>query len=118
MELSHAGMFSHASHDAGSPLYGPVEMDNKYGHVLEMPEEVILHIIESYGRAAALAKQYGFGMVTIHGGHGCSSAVLVTPDQHAQGQMGRSFENRMRLPLAVVESIRKSVGKASPSNTV
>ena len=28
-ELSHAGMFAHASFDAGSPLLGPVDMINK-----------------------------------------------------------------------------------------
>lgn len=114
-ELSHAGMYAHASHDAGIPLFGPVEMENKYGHVEEMPEEMILEIIESYGNAAALAKQYGFGMITIHGGHGWllpqfwSSKINTRKDK-----WGGSFENRMRLPLAVVESIRKAVGKSFP----
>ncbi len=115
VELSHAGMFSHASHDAGSPLYGPVEMENKYGHVLEMPEEMILHIIESYGSAAALAKQYGFGMVTIHGGHGWLLPQFWSRQINTRkDKWGGSFENRMRLPLAVVESIRKAVGKNFP----
>ncbi len=115
VELSHAGMFSHASHDAGSPLYGPVEMENKYGHVLEMPEEMILHIIESYGSAAALAKQYGFGMVTIHGGHGWLLPQFWSRQINTRkDKWGGSFENRMRLPLAVVERIRKAVGKNFP----
>ncbi len=114
-ELSHAGMFSHASHDAGSQLYGPVEMDNKYGHVLEMPEDMILHIIESYGKAAALAKQYGFGMVTIHGGHGWLLPQFWSRQINTRkDKWGGSFENRMRLPLAVVESIRKAAGKNFP----
>ena len=115
VELSHAGMFSHASHDAGSPLYGPVDMENKYGHVLEMPEEMILHIIESYGSAAALAKQYGFGMVTIHGGHGWLLPQFWSRQINTRkDKWGGSFENRMRLPLAVVERIRKAVGKNFP----
>jgi 2,4-dienoyl-CoA reductase-like NADH-dependent reductase (Old Yellow Enzyme family)/thioredoxin reductase len=114
-ELSHAGMYSHASHDAGSQLYGPVEMDNKYGHVLEMPEEMILHIIESYGSAAALAKQYGYGMVTIHGGHGWLLPQFWSRQINTRkDKWGGSFENRMRLPLAVVDSIRKAVGKNFP----
>jgi 2,4-dienoyl-CoA reductase-like NADH-dependent reductase (Old Yellow Enzyme family) len=114
-ELSHAGMYSHASHDAGSQLYGPVEMDNKYGHVLEMPEEMILHIIESYGSAAALAKQYGYGMVTIHGGHGWLLPQFWSRQINTRKvKWGGSFENRMRLPLAVVDSIRKAVGKNFP----
>jgi hypothetical protein len=108
-------MYSHASHDAGSQLYGPVEMDNKNGHVLEMPEEMILHIIESYGSAAALAKQYGYGMVTIHGGHGWLLPQFWSRQINTRkDKWGGSFENRMRLPLAVVDSIRKAVGKNFP----
>lgn len=114
-ELSHAGMFSHASNDAGSPLFGPVEMDGKYGPVKEMPEEMILHIIDAYGKAAALSKQYGFGMVTIHGGHGWLLPQFWSKQINTRkDKWGGSFENRMRLPLAVIDSIRKAVGKNFP----
>jgi 2,4-dienoyl-CoA reductase-like NADH-dependent reductase (Old Yellow Enzyme family)/thioredoxin reductase len=114
-ELSHAGMYAHASLDAGIPLYGPVEMENKYGHVLEMPEEMILGIIDAYSNAAALAKQYGFGMITIHGGHGWLLPQFWSQQINTRkDKWGGSFENRMRLPLAVVESIRKAVGRSFP----
>ena len=80
-----------------------------------MPEEMILHIIERYGKAAALAKQYGFGMVTIHGGHGWLLPQFWSKQINTRNdKWGGSFENRMRLPLAVVESIRKAVGKNFP----
>lgn len=114
-ELSHAGMYARASMEAGAALYGPVEMDNKYGHVREMPEEMILHIIEAYGNAAALVKQYGFGMITIHGGHGWLLPQFWSRQINTRkDKWGGSFENRMRLPLAVIDSIRKAVGKDFP----
>ena len=114
-ELSHTGMYSKAVKDDGKPMYGPVEMDGRYGHVLEMPEELILLIIERFGNAAALAKQYGFGMITIHGGHGWLLEQFWSRQINTRcDKWGGSFENRMRLPLAVVESIRKAVGKAFP----
>ena len=114
-ELSHTGMYSRAVRDDGNPLYGPVEMDNKYGHVTEMPEEIILQIIDSFGRAAALIKQYGYGMVTIHGGHGWLLEQFWSKQLNTRrDKWGGSFENRMRLPLAVVESVRKAVGTAVP----
>jgi 2,4-dienoyl-CoA reductase-like NADH-dependent reductase (Old Yellow Enzyme family) len=114
-ELSHAGMYAHASHDAGAPLFGPVEMENKYGHVSEMPEEMILRIIEAFGKAAALAKQYGFGMVTVHGGHGWLLPQFWSRQLNTRkDKWGGSFENRMRLPLAVVETIRRAVGRNFP----
>ncbi|MCF0120320.1 MAG: NADH:flavin oxidoreductase, partial [Oscillospiraceae bacterium] len=114
-ELSHAGMYALASYKETGMLYGPVEMENKYGHVTPMDDEMIERIIESYGRAARFAKQAGFGMVTIHGGHGwllpqfMSSRINTRTDK-----WGGSFENRMRLPLAVVECIRKNVGRNFP----
>ncbi|NLV50798.1 MAG: FAD-dependent oxidoreductase [Clostridiales bacterium] len=115
-ELSHAGMYAqHSKSLCGGKLYGPAAMENKYGPVEEMPEDMILGIIEAYGSAAALARRAGFGMVTIHGGHGWllhqfwSAQVNTRKDR-----WGGSFENRMRLPLAVVESVRKAVGAAFP----
>jgi 2,4-dienoyl-CoA reductase-like NADH-dependent reductase (Old Yellow Enzyme family)/thioredoxin reductase len=114
-ELSHAGMYAHASHDAGWPLKGPVDMAGKYGEVTALTEEEIEQIIASYGRAAALAKQYGFGMVTIHGGHGWLLPQFWSKQINTRrDKWGGSFENRMRLPLAVVDSIRKAVGKNFP----
>ncbi len=115
VELSHTGMYSKAVKEDGKPLYGPVEMDGRYGHVLEMPEELILHIIDAFGSAAALARQYGFRMVTIHGGHGWLLQQFWSRQVNTRkDKWGGSFENRMRLPLAVVDSIRKAVGKNFP----
>ena len=114
-ELSHTGMYSRAVKEDGKPMYGPVEMEGRYGHVQEMPEALILHIIDAFGSAAALAKQYGFGMVTIHGGHGWLLQQFWSRQVNTRkDKWGGSFENRMRLPLAVVESIRKAVGKNFP----
>ena len=115
-ELSHAGMYAQFLPAMGKQLYGPVTIENgKYGFVQEMPEELIEEIIGAFGAAAAFAKSAGFGMVTVHGGHGwllpqfMSSKVNTRTDK-----WGGSLENRMRMPLAVVESIRKAVGPNFP----
>lgn len=114
-ELSHAGMFARDSYEHTGKLYGPVAMAGKYGPVDEMPEEMIEQIIASFGAAAAWAKRCGFGMVTIHGGHGWlltqffSSKINTRTDR-----WGGSLENRLRLPLAVVDSVRKAVGPKFP----
>ena len=114
-ELSHAGMYALASYKETGKLYGPVEMDNKYGHVTEMTEEMIEYLIERYGSAARFAKQCGFGMVTIHGGHGWLLPQFMSSKINTRrDKWGGSFENRMRFPLAVVESIRKNVGRNFP----
>ena len=115
-ELSHGGMYARGVHAAGRPLYGPVAIKNgKYGEVHEMPEEIILQIIDSFGNAAAFAKQLGFGMVTIHAGHGWLLPQFWSRQLNTRNdKWGGSFENRMRLPLAVLESIRGAVGPSFP----
>ncbi|MDR2605825.1 MAG: FAD-dependent oxidoreductase [Oscillospiraceae bacterium] len=136
-ELSHAGMYARfvkypdgsvygpdseknaaAQRETaqGGNLYGPVYIENgKYGEVLEMPEEMILRIIDKFGKAAAWAKLCGFGMVTVHGGHGWLLSQFMSPKINTRtDRWGGSFENRMRLPLAVIESIRKNVGRDFP----
>lgn len=129
LELSHGGRFAHVSVKLGGktkspPLlkdgsgitYGPVHEYGPSGNeVFEMPEEVIYEIIESFGEAAALAKKAGFNMVTIHGGHGWLISQFLSPAVNKRSdKWGGSFENRMRLPLLIIESVRKAVGPNFP----
>ena len=115
-ELSHGGMYARGVQLAGRPLYGPVAIKNgKYGEVFEMPEEIILRIIEAFGNAADFAKKAGFGMVTIHAGHGWLLPQFWSKQLNTRkDKWGCSFENRMRLPIAVLESIRRAVGPSFP----
>jgi len=115
-ELQHAGMYARYSHEKGAPLYGPVACVNSYGlQVEEMPVDVILETIEAYGNAAAWAKRCGFGMVMIHGGHGWMLSQFISSRINTRGdEWGGNLENRMRLPLAVIENIRKKAGRDFP----
>ncbi len=122
-ELQHAGMFSQASQADGNAIYGPVEMEvqGQLVHagtaikVLEMPEEIIEQTIEAYANAARFAKQCGFGMVLIHGGHGWLISQFLEPKINTRrDQWGGSLENRMRFPLAVVDRIRYKCGRDFP----
>ena len=129
MELSHGGRFAHVTTKVGGKVktpaflkdgsgitYGPV---HEFGHggneVFEMPEDVIYEVIDSFGAGAALAKRCGFNMVTIHGGHGWLISQFMSPAVNKRtDKWGGSFENRMRLALLVVESVRKAVGPGFP----
>jgi 2,4-dienoyl-CoA reductase-like NADH-dependent reductase (Old Yellow Enzyme family) len=101
---------------SGGTLYGPVAIrDGKYGEVEAMSEELILYIAERFGKAAAWAKRCGFTMVTIHGGHGWLLSQFMSPYTNTRAdRWGGSFENRMRFPLAVIESVRRAVGPRFP----
>ena len=115
-ELSHDGMFSNYSKMTyGTKLYGPTAGEYRYGRVEEMPEEMILELADKFGKAAAFAKQCGFGMITIHAGHGWLLHQFMSHIfNHRTDKWGGSFENRMRFPLLVIDSIRKAVGEDTP----
>jgi 2,4-dienoyl-CoA reductase-like NADH-dependent reductase (Old Yellow Enzyme family) len=101
---------------SGGTLYGPVALaDGKYGEVEAMSEEMILYIAERFGKAAAWAKRCGFTMVTVHGGHGWLLSQFMSPYTNTRAdRWGGAFENRMRFPLAVIESVRRAVGPRFP----
>lgn len=125
IELTHPGMFSHTSHAEGNEIYGPVEMEirgSRAGESLkgvyakEMPEAYILEVIEKFADAARRAKQAGFGMVLVHGGHGWLLSQFMSPKINTRKDKwgGSSIENRMRLPIAICDRIKEKCGKSFP----
>ncbi len=116
VELQHGGLYSRYSRSIGNAVYGPVDGIGADGsEYFEMPEAVILETIEKYARAAAFAKACGFGMVTIHGGHGwLMSQFMSSKVNTRRDKWGGCLENRMRFPLAVCDAVRKAVGGAFP----
>lgn len=133
IELNHGGIYAHFVHEQGLPLYGPIGVSipdehkiNNDGHevrksedgmihIQEMTEAQIIALAESFGKAAKLAKQCGFGMITIHGGHGWALSQWMSPYINTRrDKWGGSLENRMRLPLAVIDSVRRAVGPGFP----
>lgn len=83
--------------------------------VRAMTEEQIEKMIQRYVDAALFARQCGFGMITLHGGHGWQMHQFISPrDNKRKDRWGGSVENRMRFPLAVIEAIRKNIGYGVP----
>ena len=115
-ELTHAGLYAHAVRAAGRTVYGPVDgVTADGGEYREMPEEMIEATIARFADAAAFLKACGFGMVTVHMGHGWGlSQFLSSKVNTRQDRWGGSLENRCRMPLAVLDAIRKKVGPGFP----
>ena len=120
MELSHGGNAARISFGQGHKIYGPVESesDGAFGqpiHAYPMDEEIIRRTIRKHAEAAAFAKACGFGMITLHGGHGWLLHQFMSPITNTRtDEWGGSFEKRMRFPLAVIAAIREAVGPAFP----
>ncbi|MFC1942386.1 FAD-dependent oxidoreductase [Chloroflexota bacterium] len=121
IELQHTGKyrgFYRLSQRRGEGLvgYGPShEITEDETEILEMPEERILEIVEAYGKASAAVKRIGFEMLLVHGAHGWLLSQFLSPRENKRkDRFGGSFENRARIVLMVLDSIRKAVGPDFP----
>ena len=118
VELNHCGSSARKSFMEGNTIYGPIETVTQNFHnrnrpivAKQMPEEIIERTIAKFADAALFAKRSGFGMVTVHGGHGWLLSQFMFPSNDRKDQWGGSFENRMRFPIAVADAIRKACGR-------
>ena len=121
MELIHNGMYANRDlalfgADSKGLAYGPVECELDGRIVLPMDEAIIERTIRKFAEGAALAKRCGFGMVTIHAGHGWLLHQFLSPITNTRTDKwgGSDIENRARLTVEVCKAIRKAVGPAFP----
>ena len=116
IELNHAGKNSGVMARNEGFIYGPVDEIRPDGvEIRAMDESWIERLIKCYADAAVFARQCGFGMITLHGGHGWLLTQFMSPrDNKRTDRWGGSLENRMRFPLAVIEAVRRGVGPDMP----
>ncbi|MDR1068216.1 MAG: NADH:flavin oxidoreductase, partial [Clostridiales Family XIII bacterium] len=116
VELNHAGKNANLMAESEGFIYGIVDEIREDGvEIRAMDEEWIERIIGCYAAGASFARQCGYGMITIHAGHGWLPAQFFSAaDNKRTDRWGGSFENRVRFPLAVISAIRKRVGAAVP----
>ena len=118
MELAHGGKYANArGHGAADGMaIGPNDEINGDGNpVRAMTEEDIYRVADCFGAGARLAKEAGFDMVLIHGGHGWLLGQFSSPSMNRRtDRWGGSLENRMRFPLLVIEKVREAVGPRFP----
>ena len=123
LELAHCGMFANrtpvvvsAGGLSSGDAYAPVECVLDGRIVPAMSEEIIDRTIRKYAESALFAKRCGFGMVTIHGGHGWLLHQFISPITNTRKDKwgGSDIENRARLTIEVCKAIRKAVGPGFP----
>ena len=114
LELQHSGMSANPGvitpelGASSSIIYGPSAMEVNGVQIQEMPEEMILEIIEKFANGAAFAQNCGFGMVMVHGGHGwLINQFLSDRVNKRTDRWGGSIENRARLAVEICDAIHK-----------
>ena len=115
IELQHGGMCMSVP-GAGEPaVYGPSDHIVDNVEIREMPEAIILEIIDRYARAAYFVKQCGFGMVTVHAAHGWLLNQFFAPRLNRRtDKWGGSTENRARFAVEAVDAVHRLCGAAFP----
>jgi 2,4-dienoyl-CoA reductase-like NADH-dependent reductase (Old Yellow Enzyme family)/thioredoxin reductase len=115
-ELQHAGNCANRSLDPPGIAYGPVAGVADGRPYLEMPEDILWRIVDKFAKGAAFAKSCGFGMVTLHGGHGWLISQFLSPALNTRKDKwgGPDIENRARLAVEILKAVRKAVGPAFP----
>ena len=119
IEMFHPG--SAATVPDGHDVYGPQD-ELVYGPFGGQPTKVTAltrdkmdRIIAKHVDAARNAKDFGFGMIMLHGAHGFLLHQFMSPTlNHRTDEYGGSFENRMRFPIEIIKAVRGAVGPKFP----
>ncbi|MCD7868176.1 MAG: FAD-dependent oxidoreductase [Clostridiales bacterium] len=120
IQLSHGGKYGGLASVGGDQdrcevAYGPSHEITPAGEVQEMPREMILEIVESYGKSARLCKDCGFDMVQVHAAHGWLFSQFLSPvNNQREDEFGGSLENRARFLLMALDAVREAVGPRFP----
>lgn len=121
LELSHSGMFAGTymtdkTKQKSMNQWGPCDFTRPDGvEVKALTKEMLQEIVAAYGHVAGLAKRAGFEMLMVHGGHGWLINQFLSPlFNHRNDEYGGSLENRCRLAIEVLKSVREAVGPFFP----
>lgn len=115
MQLAHGGL------KAEPKLTNPTPLGPSTGEGLvappgkEMTAADIQQVVTAFGQAAQRAKTAGFDGVQIHAAHGYLLSQFLSPAFNQRGdEYGGTLENRVRIILEVLRSIRQAVGRNYP----
>jgi len=71
-------------------------------------------IVEAYGAAAERARRCGFDGVELHMAHAYTLSSFLSRLNARRDEYGGTLENRLRVPLAVIDRVRARVGDDFP----
>ncbi|KAH6906834.1 NADH:flavin oxidoreductase/NADH oxidase [Coprinopsis sp. MPI-PUGE-AT-0042] len=82
---------------------------------LELTQERIKQIVQSWADAAKRSIKAGFDVIEIHGAHGYLLSEFLSPQSNKRtDQYGGSFENRIRMMVEVVDAVRAVIPESTP----
>jgi 2,4-dienoyl-CoA reductase-like NADH-dependent reductase (Old Yellow Enzyme family) len=115
LQIAHGGCYS-VTQLTGSEAIAPSTNDSEaFPKCREMTVAEIHHTVTAFGESALLAKKAGFDGVQIHAAHGYLLSQFLSPFfNKRKDSYGGSIENRARIVLETLQSVRQSVGTGFP----
>ncbi len=115
IQLAHAGLYADTNLTEKACIVPYSKEDLIKAPCREMTEKDIQDTVEAFGLGAKLAQNAGFDGVQIHAAHGYLLSQFLSPGfNHRNDSYGGSLENRTRMVIEVLQSIRGHVGKTYP----
>jgi 2,4-dienoyl-CoA reductase (NADPH2) len=116
LQLFHAGRYALYSSFGLQPV-APSAIASRFSpdppHALTEAE--ILSTVDDFARGALRAREFGYDALEVMASEGYLLNQFLSPvTNRRQDEWGGDFERRMRLPLAVLQAIRVSVGSEFP----
>ena len=117
-QLSHAGRQTQKLVNPHPKAPSAVKLGlpgGQFGQPVALTEEEILNLIGRFGTAARICKEVGFTGVQIHAAHGYLLSQFLSPRSNQRNdRWGGSLENRARMLLFIVNTVRTVVGPNFP----
>ncbi len=117
-QISHAGRQTQRPVNPNPKAPSSVKLGlpgGQFGVPVPLADEEILNLIGRFGTAARVCKEAGFTGVQIHAAHGYLLSQFLSPlANRRQDRWGGTLENRARMLLFVVNSVRTVVGSEFP----
>jgi 2,4-dienoyl-CoA reductase-like NADH-dependent reductase (Old Yellow Enzyme family) len=108
IQIGHCGNMAKAAVAGGRPV-APSARFNLYGPTWPraMDGADIARVVESFGRAVALARDAGFDAVEVHAGHGYLISQFLSPFTNRRDDAyGGPLDRRMRFMREVIARVR------------
>lgn len=113
IEMWYGGAHAPCMESRATPR-GPTQMASEFESLTyckEMDIDDILQVQDYYVQAALRARDAGFDIVYVYGGHSYLPLQFLSPYYNKRtDRYGGSFENRARFWLETLEKVRKAVG--------
>ncbi len=118
MQISHAGRQTPGEINSSPKAPSSVQLKipgRNYGVPSALSTEEINEIIKKFTFVAKIARETGFTGIQIHSAHGYLLSEFLSPDINLrEDEWGGTVENRSRIHVEIIKSIRREAGEDFP----